>query len=25
MGAVIRDKSHVYLALKEFLKKERVF
>jgi uncharacterized sporulation protein YeaH/YhbH (DUF444 family) len=25
MGAVLKDKSHVYLALKEFLKKEREF
>jgi len=25
MGAVIRDKSHLYLALKEFLRKERGF
>ena len=25
LGAVLKDKSHVYLALKEFLKKERPF
>ncbi|MGE5840094.1 MAG: hypothetical protein ACM34H_09175, partial [Deltaproteobacteria bacterium] len=25
MGAVLKDKSHVYLALKEFLKKEQPF
>ena len=25
MGAVLKDKSHVYLALKEFLRKERPF
>ncbi|MEJ2725271.1 MAG: DUF444 family protein [Deltaproteobacteria bacterium] len=25
VGAILKDKSHVYLALKEFLKKERTF
>jgi hypothetical protein len=25
MGVVLKDKSHVYLALKEFLRKERPF
>jgi hypothetical protein len=25
LGAVLKDKSHVYLALNEFLKKERQF
>jgi hypothetical protein len=25
LGAVVKDKSHVYLALREFLSKERPF